>query len=145
MFSISWEIQSNKKKIRLWLVRRSQTRRTNTNEQDTYITVCKILNTKNTETQTDQIIHVINHIRTCRKQISAKLRTADIFALSRVGTLPLGLPSANWGDVIALTLGTCVPLELCTGVNVRGRLLPAEGGTFTSLWLLGLRCSIVLW
>ena len=50
------------------------------NEQDTYITVCKILNTKNTETQTDKIIHVINHIRTCRKQISTKLRTADIFA-----------------------------------------------------------------
>ena len=67
--------------IRLWVVRRrSQTRRTNTNEQDTYITVCKVLNTKNTETQTDKITHVINHIRTCRKQISAKLRTADIFA-----------------------------------------------------------------
>ena len=33
---------------------------------------------QNTETQTDKIIHV--HIRTCRKQISAKLRTADIFA-----------------------------------------------------------------
>ena len=66
--------------IRLWVVRRSQNRRTNTNEQDTYITVCKILNTKNTETQTDKIIHVINHIRTCRKQISANLRTADIFA-----------------------------------------------------------------
>ena len=67
--------------IRLWVVRRrSQTRRTNTNEQDTYITVCKILNTKNTETQTDKIIHVIDHIRTCRKQISAKLCTADIFA-----------------------------------------------------------------
>ena len=29
---------------------------------------------------TDSIIHLINHIRTCRKQISAKLRTADIFA-----------------------------------------------------------------
>ena len=70
--------------IRLWVVRRSQTRRTNTNEQDTYITVCKILNTKNTETQTDKIIHVINHIRTCRKQISAKLRTADIFAFSHL-------------------------------------------------------------
>ena len=69
--------------IRLWVVRRSQTRWTNTNEQDTYITVCKILNTKNTETQADKIIHVINHIRTCRKQISAKLRTADIFAFSK--------------------------------------------------------------
>ena len=33
------------------------------NEKDTYTTVCKILNTKNTETQTDKIIHVINHIR----------------------------------------------------------------------------------
>ena len=55
----------------LWVVRRSQTRRTNTNEQVTYITVCKILDTKNTEKQTDKIIHVINHIRTCRKQISA--------------------------------------------------------------------------
>ena len=74
--------------IRLWVVRRSQTRRTNTNEQDTYITVCKILNTKNTETQTDKIIHVINHIRTCRKQISAKLRTADIFAFSHLNIWP---------------------------------------------------------
>ena len=70
--------------IRLWVVRRSQTRRTNTNEQDTYITVCKILNTKNTETQTDKITHVINHVRTCRKKISAKLRTADIFAILKV-------------------------------------------------------------
>ena len=49
----------------------------------THITVCKILNTKNTETQADKIIHVINHIRTCRKQISAKLRNADIFAFSK--------------------------------------------------------------
>ena len=36
--------------------------------------------TKNTETQIDKIIHVINHIRTCRKQISTKLRTRDVFA-----------------------------------------------------------------
>ena len=66
--------------MRLWVVRSSQTRKTNTNEQDAYITVCKILNTKNTETQRGKITHVINHIRTCRKQISAKLRTTDIFA-----------------------------------------------------------------
>ena len=54
-----------------------------TNEQDTYITVCKILNTKNTETQTDKIIHAINHIRTCEDKSSAKKCTVDIFAFSK--------------------------------------------------------------
>ena len=28
------------------------------------------------------MIHLINRMRTCRKQISAKLRNADIFAIS---------------------------------------------------------------
>ena len=32
-------------KIRLWVGRHSQTRKTSMNKQDTYITVCKILNT----------------------------------------------------------------------------------------------------
>ena len=50
----------------LW---RSQTRRTNTNEQDTYIIVYQ-----NTNRQ--------DNTRNYIKQISAKLRTADIFAFS---------------------------------------------------------------
>ena len=38
--------------------------------------------------ETDTIIHLINRLRMCRKQISAKLRTADIFAFLLFGHPP---------------------------------------------------------
>ena len=73
------------------------------NEKDTYTTVCKILNTKNTETQTDKIIHVINRIRkdktenkyllNCVPQIFLHSQNIDAITGTRMGwQWPLILP-----------------------------------------------------
>ena len=64
---------------------------------------------------------------------------------SGVGVLSLGLPSVNGGSPAAPLLVVCAALGLCTEVTalVGGEVLP-DGGA-SSLWLLGLRCSLVLW
>ena len=53
--------------------------------------------------------------------------------------------SANRGSLVTLSLVVYASLGLCTEATapVGGELLPAGG--VVSVWLLGLRCSLVLW
>ena len=64
---------------------------------------------------------------------------------SGVGVLSSGLPSTNEGSLVALSLVMCVSLELSAEATAPtgGEVSPAGG--VKSLWLLGLRCSLVLW
>ena len=57
----------------------------------------------------------------------------------------LSLPSANDGGLVALSLVMCVSLGSSTEATAPtgGEVLLAE--RVISLWLLGLRCSLVLW